>query len=180
MVMVFLRRRRVLRVPFRAEPPQSAAYGRMPMATCCRKRRLFSRRLLAAVPSRRLVFRLTGAAPLQCVRIAAGIRPRSPQAERLALPLQASKAFTFLQDDRERAPLIRPTSCLPLEGEGGPLAVDEVILSLFSFKSRSSSPHQALRASFPLRGKPLTMRTPLLFFPKISQCFARCDFREPF
>ena len=54
---------------------------------------------LAAVPSRRLVFRLTGAAPLQCVRIAASIRPRSPQAERLALPLQASKAFALLQGD---------------------------------------------------------------------------------
>ena len=38
-------------------------------------------------------------APLQCVRIAAGIRPRSPQAERLALPLQASKAFALLQGD---------------------------------------------------------------------------------
>ena len=57
---------------------------------------------LAAVPSRRLIFRLTGAAPLQCVRIAAGIRPRSPQAERLALPLQASKAFTSLQGDTKR------------------------------------------------------------------------------
>ena len=36
--------------------PQSAAYGRMPMATCCRKRRLFRRRLLrggyAAAPLR--------------------------------------------------------------------------------------------------------------------------------
>ena len=73
-----------------------------------------------------------------------------------------------------------PNSCLPLQGEGGPLAVDEVISSLFSFKSRSLSPHQALRASFPLRGKPLSIRAPLLLFPKITQCFARCDFREPF
>ncbi len=45
-------------------------------------------------------------------------------------------------------------TCLPLEGEGGPLAVDEVIPSLFSSYIRSLSPHQALRASFPLRGKP--------------------------
>ena len=40
-----------------------------------------------------------GAQPLQCERIAAGGRPRSPQAERSALPLQASKAFTSLQGD---------------------------------------------------------------------------------
>ena len=32
--------------------PQSAAYGRMPMATCCRKRRLFCRRLLRFAPLR--------------------------------------------------------------------------------------------------------------------------------
>ena len=118
--------------------PQSAAYGRMPMATCYRKRQLFSCRLPSASerrnlwknsarvlyslfgnadcipPSRggaktrstsqrlrrRSVFRLTkGHAPLQCERIASGVRPRSPQAERSALPLQASKAFTSLQGD---------------------------------------------------------------------------------
>ena len=55
-----------------------------------------------------------GLRPLQCVRIAAGIRPRSPQAERLALPLQASKAFTSLQGDIKGQPL----PCHPEPREG--------------------------------------------------------------
>ena len=91
-----------------------AAGGGLPMVLYCRTCPRFRRRLLAAVPSRRLVFRLTGAEPLQCVRIAAGIRPRSPQAERLALPLQASKAFTSLQGDIKEQPL----PCHPEPREG--------------------------------------------------------------
>ena len=42
-------RRFTLLAKGKTSAPQSAAYGRMPMATCCRKRQLFRRRLPSAV-----------------------------------------------------------------------------------------------------------------------------------
>ena len=47
-------RRFTLLAKGKTSAPQSAAYGRMPMATCCRKRQLFSCRLPSASERRNL------------------------------------------------------------------------------------------------------------------------------
>ena len=78
-------------------------------------------------------------------------------------PLRFSGALFIDRVEKSCAFAYRVTSAFPFhaftlfKGEGGPLAVDEGCPNLAIStppKSRIISPHQALRASFPLRGKP--------------------------